>query len=80
MARSFWLLSTFPFDFAHFANMFPSSDQPPVRVVSNDIGRFLFFLGGVGSVINFTYTAVPYSAVIGQSLRERTDNNLTLLS
>lgn len=63
---AFWLLSAFPFDFAHFGGMFPSQIQFMFGWLNNDIGRVLFVLAGVVSLINVVYTAALYSAVRGQ--------------
>lgn len=61
-----WLLSAFPFDFARFGGMFPSQIQFIFGWLNNYIGRVLFILAGVASLINVVYTAVLYSAVRGQ--------------
>lgn len=60
---AFWLLSVFPFDFAHFADMFPASIQFIFAWLPNWVGRVLFALAGVGSLVNFAYTAVLYTSV-----------------
>lgn len=70
-AAAFWLLSVFPFDFRHFADMFPTSVKFLFEWLTNDIGRFLFFIAGFFAVINFAYTAFLYFVVRGQLLRLR---------
>ena len=62
---AFWLLSSFPFDFSRFGELFPSGVQFVFGWLSNDIGRALFILAGVASLINVGYTAVLYTAVRG---------------
>ncbi len=66
---AFRLLSVFPFDFTHFADMFPSSIQFVFGWLTNDIGRLLIAVAGVLSIINFVVTAFLYFAVKGQLLR-----------
>ena len=66
---AFWLLSVFPFDFSQFGGMFPSAVQFAFGWLNNDIGRVLFALAGVVSLVNMVYTAVLYSAVRGQLRR-----------
>jgi len=63
---AFWLLSVFPFDFTHFRDMFPKSIQFLFGWLNNDIGRVLFAIVGIASLINFVYTSFLYSAVRGQ--------------
>ncbi|HKT21405.1 MAG TPA: hypothetical protein VJR06_02100 [Nitrososphaerales archaeon] len=63
VVAAFWLLSVFPFDFTHFGDMFPASIQFVFGWLSNDIGRLLFVLAGIGASINFVYTAVLYLGV-----------------
>ncbi|MDG7007736.1 MAG: hypothetical protein JRN06_05790 [Nitrososphaerota archaeon] len=63
---AFWLLSVFPFDFSRFGEMFPSAIQFVFGWLNNAIGRVLFALAGVASLVNMVYTAVLYSAVRGQ--------------
>jgi len=60
---AFWLLSLFPFDFTQFGSLFPAGVQGAFFWLNNDIGRALFLIAGVCSVINFLYTAVLYVAV-----------------
>jgi hypothetical protein len=66
---AFWLLSAFPFDFTHFADMFPTAIQFIFGWLNNEIGRVLLFLAGFAAVINFAYTAILYSVVRGHLLR-----------
>ncbi|HUI85679.1 MAG TPA: hypothetical protein VLY21_00795 [Nitrososphaerales archaeon] len=61
-----WLLSVFPFDFSHFKDLFPSSIQPAFGWLNNDIGRLLFALVVIGSLVSFIYTLVLYSSVRSQ--------------
>lgn len=70
-ASAFWLLQVFPFDFAHLGDMFPPVTQFLFSWVTNDIGRLLFVLAGLGSLINFMYTLVLYSSVRGQLIAMR---------
>jgi hypothetical protein len=63
---AFWLLSTFPFDFTQFGAMFPPQIQFAFGWLNNEIGRFLFALTAVVSLINMVYTGFLYSAVRGQ--------------
>ena len=63
---AFWLISTFPFDFARFGEMFPSSIQYAFGWLNNEIGRILLALAGIASLINLIYTLFLYSAVRGQ--------------
>ncbi|MDG6910630.1 MAG: hypothetical protein JRN08_09700 [Nitrososphaerota archaeon] len=58
-----WLLAAFPFDFAHFGDMFPTSAQFLFGWLSNTIGRTLLALAAIGSSINFVYTTVLYLSV-----------------
>ena len=71
-AASFWLFSAFPFNFARFGEMFPSSIQFLFGWLNNDIGHILLFLGGLVSLVSAVYTLFLYSAVRGQ-LRRRAD-------
>ena len=66
---SYWLLTSFPFDFAKFGEMFPSQIQFIFGWLTDDIGRLLLTLGVAISTINMIYTAVLYSAVRGQLRR-----------
>lgn len=68
---AFWLLSAFPFDFTHFADMFPNSFQFIFRWLTNDVGRFLLFLAGILSLLNLAYNAVIYPVVRGRLREER---------
>lgn len=63
---AFWLLSIFPFDFTHLGDMFPTSIQFMFGWLDNAIGRILFTLAGLGSLLSFVYTAFLYSSVRGQ--------------
>ena len=63
---SYWLLTSFPFDFTKFGEMFPSQIQFLFGWLTNDIGRILLALGVAISTINMVYTAVLYSAVRGE--------------
>lgn len=58
-----WLLAVFPFDFAHFGDMFPASVRFVFSWLDNDIGRLLLVLTGIGGSVNFIYTTVLYLAV-----------------
>ncbi len=70
-ASAFWLLQVFPFDFAHLGDMFPSVIQFLFGWVTNDIGRLLFIVAGLASLMNFVYTLVLYSSVRGQLIAMR---------
>lgn len=63
---AFWLLSVFPFDFTHFGDMFPAQIQFIFSWLTNDVGRVLFALAGIGSLANFVYTTALYAAVRNQ--------------
>ena len=63
---AFWLLSAFPFDFTQFGGMFPSGVQFVFGWLNDDIGRVLFTLAGLVSLVNVAYTGFLYSAVRGQ--------------
>lgn len=63
---AFWLLSSFPFDFAQFGGMFPSEIQFVFGWLTNDIGRALLTLAGLLSLVNMVYTGFLYAAVRGQ--------------
>lgn len=63
VVAALWLLAVFPFDFAHFGDMFPSPIQFLFGWLSNPIGRFLFILGAIGSSINFVYTTALYTSL-----------------
>ncbi len=65
-----WLLIVFPFEFPHFADMFPAAIQFIFGRLTNDIGRFLFSLAFI-SIANCLWTATLYLAVRGQLLRLR---------
>jgi hypothetical protein len=65
---AFWLLSVFPFDFSHLGDMFPTTIRFLLFWLNNDVGRFLFNLAGIASVINFVYLVVLYSLVRSQLL------------
>lgn len=65
---AFWLFTVFPFDFTHVGDLFPTAIQFLFAWVSNDIGRFLFFLAGMAASASFVYDLVLYAAVRGQLL------------
>jgi hypothetical protein len=65
---AFWLLSIFPFDFGHFGDMFPGSIQFIFGLLTNEVGKFLFVIAGVGALINSVYTLSLYTGVRGQLL------------
>jgi hypothetical protein len=53
-----WLLMVFPFDFAHFADLLPSSIRFLVRWISNDIARVLMVLGFIGHAVAAGYSLI----------------------
>jgi hypothetical protein len=63
---AFWLLSAFPFDFTHLADMFPTQLQFLFGWLNNDIGRVLFALAGIASLANFVYSFLLYVNVRNQ--------------
>ena len=65
---AFWLLSVFPFDFTRFGDMFPVSIQVLFGWITNGVGRALFTLAGIASVLKFFYTVILYLAVRGKLL------------
>ncbi len=73
---AFMLLSSFPFDFTHFGDMFPSPIPTAFFWLSNDIGRFLFLIAGFASMVNFVYTSVLYVGVRNQLASGAYDRNL----
>lgn len=60
---AFWLLSVFPFDFTHFGDMFPTTIQFLFAWLTNDVGRFVFTVAGIGLSAGFVYTTVLYLSV-----------------
>ncbi len=43
-AGSIWLLNIFPFNFAHFADIFPASMQPAFGWITDSVGRVILAL------------------------------------
>ncbi len=66
---AFWLLAVFPFDFTHFADMFPSSIQFLFAWLTDDVGRLVLTVAGVVALAVSGYTMALYAAVRGQLLR-----------
>jgi hypothetical protein len=66
---AFWLLSSFPLDFTHLADMFPSAIQFIFSWLTNDVGRLLLFVAGIASLANFAYTSSLYVVVRGHMAR-----------
>jgi hypothetical protein len=66
---SLWLWITFPFDFAHLADVFPPAIQLALARFNNTIGRIILLLQIVISFISALSSAVSY-------VRDR-DENLT---
>ena len=63
IAASLWLLRTFPFNFAHFADVIPNFLQFLVKWITNDIARILFVLGTVGGVVFAVIDIIMYIRV-----------------
>jgi hypothetical protein len=57
------LLVVFPFEFEHLADPLPEALRFLLWWVSNDVGRLLLLVGGVGGALGAIYTAVLYLAV-----------------
>jgi hypothetical protein len=60
---AFWLLSVFPFDFAHLPDLLPKAIRFMFLWVSNDIGALVLVLAGIGSAVSAVYTSVLYLVV-----------------
>ncbi len=58
-----WLLSVFPFDFAHFPEMFPPSIRFALTWVMNEIYVIVLVLTALGSLANAVYASILYAAV-----------------
>ena len=69
LASIFWIFSSvvlfvsFPFDFAHFADVIPDFLRFLVTWITNDIARVLFALGIVGGVVFTVINAGLYMQV-----------------
>lgn len=60
IAAIVWLFMVFPFDFAHFADVLPSSLRFLLQWISNDLVKVLMALGIIASPIVAIYTAALY--------------------
>lgn len=67
-----YLLSAFPFDFAHLASPLPSVIQNALSWLTNDVARLLMVLGVVLTAFVTAWMVVTYLAV-RKVLEERTD-------
>ncbi len=60
---AFWLLSVFPFNFAHIMDLLPSTIHPLFSWVTNPVGALILLVTGIGSLANLVYTSILYSVV-----------------
>ena len=63
IVASIWLLSVFPFNFAHFADVIPDFLRFLVSWVTNDIATILIILGTLGGVVFIGINALLYVKV-----------------
>ena len=63
IASSVWLLTVFPFNFAHFGDVLPSMLKFLVNWITNDIGRLVLVLGVIGGLVSVALNAVLYGSV-----------------
>jgi len=66
-----WMLSVFPFDFSHFADVLPKALQFVLRWVSNGIVKALMTIGIIPACIMTVYTAILYVFVRRELSRPR---------
>ncbi len=59
-AGSTWLLVTFPFSFAHFADIFPANLQPAFGWITDSVGRVILGLQIAIAAISVLTTLVTY--------------------
>lgn len=57
---AFWLLSVFPFDFAHLPDLLPKAISWAFFWVGDDIGALVLLLIGVASVVGMCYNSIVY--------------------
>lgn len=60
---AFWLLYTFPFEFAHLTALLPGFIQIPLWWISEPVGRLLFFLAVVGGLVSMGVNATRYASL-----------------
>jgi len=70
MVAAFWLLSVFPFNFAHFTTLLPNAVQPAFFWATDTVGAIILVLMGIGNLANMVYTSVLYATVRAQLLVE----------
>ncbi len=63
---SLWLLTHFPFDFAHLADLFPAAARPALSWLNNNIGRVILILQVVIGLISCLATLYDYMKVKGK--------------
>jgi hypothetical protein len=60
---SYWLLRTFPFDFAHLPDLLPEAVRFLLWWLTNDVARLLLLIGIIAGVLQAVYTTWLFLAV-----------------
>jgi hypothetical protein len=64
IASSAWLLTVFPFNFAHLGDVLPADFlRFLVGWITNDFGRAIFIIGILGGIVSIAFNAMLYIRV-----------------
>ena len=72
MFAAFWLLTVFPFNFAHLPDLLPHSIQFVLFWVNDQVGALVILLVGIGSLVNMFYNSAVYIRVRSELARRYT--------